>query len=178
LSDHTTLNKEVSLIENGKIRTFVAQCLEKAPDYFWTCPSSSTGKYHPADENTMGGTILHTKRVTRIAADLCFSMGVTSVEKDCVIAAAIMHDMCKLGYPEEGRWTAPGHGALWINVANKVIKSNVIIDSPTIQTIGRLIACHMGRFDIPYVMADNKLDTILQVSDYVASRAYVKVEVL
>ena len=171
------LEKEVDLIKDPEIKVFVYKCIDKAPSYFWKVPSSSTGKYHPEDERGEGGSVLHTRRAVKVADDLCRNFNINGSERDCVLAAAIMHDFCKNGYPNDTNHTADGHGNLWVNILNQVAIKDLIINSNIIKTISRLIACHMGRFDIPFIIAEDKLGLIIQIADYVVSREYIKVGV-
>jgi len=85
---------EINLIHNSKVKSLVLKCLEYAPKYFWTIPSSSTGEYHPKDEFCEGGKVLHTKKAVKIGSYLCECLSITGLEKDCVLAALIMHDLC------------------------------------------------------------------------------------
>jgi hypothetical protein len=174
---NNSLNKELKLISRPDIRTFVKECLEKAPEYFWTIPSSSTGKYHPEEDNGVGGLVIHTKKVVKLADDLCRNYEIIGDERDCVIAAAIMHDTCKGGFPENSGNTVSGHGSLWINIAEQVIDKKILIGVDYIKLIGRLISTHMGRWDEPFINNYDVMSNIIQVSDYIASRKYVKVDV-
>ena len=171
------LEKEVALIVDPDIKDFVKKCIAFAPNYFWKIPSSSTGKYHPEDEHGEGGAVLHTKRVVRIVDDLCRNFDIKNKDRDCVISAAIMHDFCKNGFPSNTGHTVDGHGTLWVNILNQVVNKDLVLNSEVTKTISRLIACHMARFDIPFVETSNKLDLIIQVADYIVSREYVKVEI-
>ena len=172
-----SLENEISLIVNQEIKDFVKKCITVVPSYFWKIPSSSTGKHHPEDEHGDGGEVLHTKRVVKISDDLCRNFNVVGNDRDCVIAAAIMHDFVKNGFPDNQNRTVPGHGALWINVVDKFMKQYEVLNSPFIPIIGRIIANHMGRWDIPFVIANNELDLIVQIADYVSSREYIKIDV-
>ena len=167
---------ELELIANPKVRAFVQDILDQAPDYFWKIPSSSTGKHHPPDENVDGGLVIHVKRATRVANDLCRNFDVTGDERDFVLGAVITHDICKNGYPGNTGYTTSGHGSLWIQVVNKIRSSDEILSSKMITTIGRLVATHMGKWDIPYTTYNNRLDLIVQISDYVSSRDYIIVD--
>ena len=47
--------KELELICSDEIRKMVELTLEKVPEYFYTIPASTTGKYHPAYSLGVGG---------------------------------------------------------------------------------------------------------------------------
>jgi hypothetical protein len=165
------------LIKNEEIKNFVKKCMEFAPDYFWEILLSSTGKSHPQDERGNGGEILHTRRVVKLADDLCRSFNIVDLERDCVIAAAIMHDWTKNGYPNNFNHTVAGHGALWISIVTKFMRPDEVVNSKFIPIIGRLIGCHMGRFDMPFIVTTNKIDLVIQIADYIASREYIKIDI-
>lgn len=168
------LDKEISLIKDAHIKSIVTSCLPFVPDYFWHIPSSSTGKYHPEDENVDGGLVLHTKRVVMVVRMLSNALDFDEHTTDVLTAAAIMHDWRKNGEPNTG-YTANAHGADWILIASKVWKMNVMISDPDIKLIANLIACHMGRFDTPFMTEG--ISSILYLADYIASRKEVLVMV-
>lgn len=170
--------EEVRLIGSQNIKQLVWKCLENAPDYFWGIPSSSTGKYHPKDENINGGLILHTKRAVKIANHLCECLSIKDIEKDCVIAACIMHDLCKNGYPKNEEHTVDGHGYLWTQLVRNILTKNEIKDSQSFSTISRLILMHMGKYDLPYVLDWNdEMAVIVHMADYISSREDIIVNV-
>lgn len=171
------LDNALNLILNLEIKKFTRDCLDNAPKYFWRIPSSSTGKYHPDNENCEGGEVLHTKKGVKIAEDLCRNFDVVGNDRDCVISASIMHDICKNGIPNDEGHTVNGHGSLWIRVVEKAVSRKELIENKHIKTIGRLIGCHMGRWDEPYIVANDKMMICVQIADYISSRKYVDVKV-
>ena len=52
---------ELVYIENEDIRDSLRTMIEKIPDYFFTIPAASTGKYHPQYAQGDGGLVRHTK---------------------------------------------------------------------------------------------------------------------
>ena len=53
--------QELDRIYDSSVREFTRLCIIHAPEYiFQDCPSSSSGKYHPLDELSWDGTIIHT----------------------------------------------------------------------------------------------------------------------
>jgi hypothetical protein len=95
--------KELSLIKDQKIRDFVVKCFEElCPDYFWTVPASTSGRYHPDHSNGKGGLVRHVKAAIWWAEKLLCAFDSDNGEKDttnkdAVIAALILHDMKKNG---------------------------------------------------------------------------------
>ena len=43
-----TFEKEIGWIHSEKIAKFTTYCVNNLPDYFFTVPASSSGKYHPS----------------------------------------------------------------------------------------------------------------------------------
>ena len=177
--DYSTykFNREVLIIKDSKVRKFVTDCIRYVPEYFWIVPSSSSGKHHPKDEFCKGGTVLHTMRAVIVAEELSRAYFLGSKEHDYVLSAAIMHDFTKHGYPEDKGHTVSGHGSLWINIAENVVNRYDILMDKDYSTIARLIACHMGLFDIPYIFGQDKLSDIVHLADYIASRESIDIKI-
>ena len=65
------------------------------PEYFWTTPSSITGKYHPTDSLGEGGLVRHTIKVIQMG--LKMSSADTTQKADEVMVACAFHDITKYG---------------------------------------------------------------------------------
>lgn len=92
-------------IKSEYIQKFTIAALGVAPDYFWEVPSSNTGKYHPPDEFCEGGLIMHTLRAVEVIKELCRAFDIKYYEKDTLLSATILHDLCVGGIPPN-TWTA------------------------------------------------------------------------
>jgi len=109
---------EIDEMENGFYRSFTIDAFRNGcPEYFWTLPTSSTGKYHPEDESGKHGNWIHTKRVFSTyqdSADSLINAGlIDSNDKQAGMAAALLHDMLKYGFPDaEGEHTIKYHDVL------------------------------------------------------------------
>ena len=169
----------LELIKNQEIRLFVQKALQKADPYFWTDPCSSSGKYHPPEDQVEGGIIIHSRKVVRVTLALFQFFDIRDqLDKDKVIAAAILHDIKKNGIPWRER-TDYKHGpiaAQWLQ--QFVTKDNREIVTDTID----LVAVHMGRWNqpesTPAIIEGKKCDKkivmhlIIQLADFWASRKW------
>jgi len=138
------LNEELCLIRDRAVREFTEHCLAEAPEYFWTVPSSSSGKYHPEQSNGEGGLVRHTRAVVYFAIKLCDVFSATRLETDCVIAASILHDVLKYGLPKQDH-TTKNHdyeGAVWVR-EHGIAQG---LDKRLLDLITGSIAWHMGRW--------------------------------
>jgi HD superfamily phosphohydrolase YqeK len=95
MDKYKVLENELNLIKDEKIREWTKATLDNAPDYFFIAQASSTGKYHPQCTCKKGGLITHVKRATYIANRLCDGYGITSIDRDIVLSAIILHDIAK-----------------------------------------------------------------------------------
>ncbi|MCK4822844.1 hypothetical protein KA005_44185, partial [bacterium] len=102
----TVFKWELSLIHDKTIKQFVIDCFDKlCPDYFWTCPCSTTGKYHPQVSLGVGGLVRHTKLAVwwgiHLVTALCTSPELKSIPitqlEDEVTATLLLHDLIKNG---------------------------------------------------------------------------------
>lgn len=95
-----TFENQLALITDEKVREFTIKALETLPDYFWTMPASTTGKYHPASSLGEGGVVRHTKTALKIA-EVLFRLTIlgdyNDLQKDCISSAIMLHDGCKCG---------------------------------------------------------------------------------
>ena len=177
---------EISLIDSEDIKSFVRSILLKAVS-FWSIPSSFSGKYHPKDEHGHGGNVLHTKRVVRVAKLLCESYSLSEDESDLIIAATLLHDITKgiassdspLGFKYD-----PMH-PYTVNkfvqeclqydkaYANDMISSTLFIGEDDMQSIMRLVRCHLGPWSpVPETVPITYMDYIVHCADNIASKIH------
>lgn len=96
-------NEELNLIQNEDLREKVCQFLtEKVPDYFFTVPASSSGKYHPDFAKGEGGLVRHTQMAVAVLMELFRVEFCSQDTMDCMIAACILHDTFKHSYADCG----------------------------------------------------------------------------
>lgn len=171
---------EISLIYNLDIKEFVIACLEVAPDYVFTdCPSSSSGKFHPLEELSADGTIIHTKKVFSLAYEL--STGLDCVAyRDEICAAALLHDLMKQG-PEKSGHTVPDHPQLMANkiteVYNNSFRDKISVESAQIMYYG--VFYHYGPWTLDQYKKPIKdfspMELAVFIADFIASKRFVHV---
>lgn len=180
---------EINMINDDAIKSFVRSILLKT-DIFWMVPSSFSSKYHPKDEHGPGGNVLHTKRTVRVAQTIVDSYSLSTEEKDMVFAAAILHDVTKgISLEENGTFQYDPMHAYTVNqfviecqkydkeYGNDSMSSSLFISEENMQTILRLIRCHLGPWSpIPETYPITYLDYILHVADNVASNIHRYIE--
>ena len=188
----TIFAHELNLIHDKNIRDFVTTCFNKlCPDYFWTCPCSTTGKYHPQVSLGVGGLVRHTKLAVWWGCELLHALGaapelVYPTIHDEVIATLLLHDMIKngkglnaQGYPIESGVTGT-HG---VTLAEKIVSltNELVVKSTDIGTTDRIligIARHMGIWTTNSAYRPNNIidptikafANLIHLADYCASR--------
>ena len=176
------MNKELDLIKTPAIRTLVEHCLKRVPEYFWTMPASTTGKYHPAYTLGEGGLVRHTKAAVWIANELLrldmFKR--IAVMSDEIYAALILHDTVKKGM-DGSAYTTTDHPLQASELVQRVA-NDTCCDHPSVRTIRRLIETHMGQwttdFDGNEVLPKphSAEQSFVHLCDYLASRKLLTVE--
>jgi hypothetical protein len=151
--------KELNLIYDEGIREFTKLVLTQLPAYFFLdCPSSSSGKWHPIDECSFDGCIIHTKRVFTVVYEFCRGLGCEE-NRDQILSAAILHDGLKQGKLKTGH----------------TVKNNESYD-----VIRNCVGYHYGPWSIsPWsksLAMYTPSELTLYVSDYVASKRCVAVD--
>ena len=138
--------KEISYIKNKDNQDDIKVLINLLPDYFFSIPASSTGKYHPKFASTKNGLVKHTKVAVRIAYDLFETVNnFTDNDKDLIIMALIMHDGLKKGMVEE-EYTRFDHPLL---VSKLILEhSNELkMDINSVRRICSMIESHMGKWN-------------------------------
>lgn len=183
-------------ISNNDMRDFVQYVLHKYPEYEMV-PSSKSGKWHPSDEYSIGGNALHVSRVLRVLNHLIVDdagglvgklfaepynyLPLSQHEKDVLKTAAILHDLNKI---------TNKRGA---DVSPLLVKDELVhyyglnwqTKAPWGSHLIELVAVHGGAFykpfsiDSGYYLYDPniKLHYLLHISDYIASRNDVLINV-
>lgn len=183
------LSEEIDMISDSNIKSFVKSILLRA-EGFWKIPSSFSGKYHPSDEHNEGGNVLHTKRVIRAAKVISESYSLTREEKDLVYAACLLHDVTKgvldkdkgfFHYDSMHPYTVgkfvekcQEHDKKY---AGEAQSSTLFVSEDVIQSILRLIRCHLGPWSpVPETVPITYLDIIVHLSDNIASKLHYLVD--
>jgi len=176
---------EINLISSTHLKSFVRSVLLKADD-FWKIPSSFSGKYHPIDEHGVGGNVLHTKRVVRAAKIISDSYVLDVQERDVVYAASLLHDVTKgkrdgksneCSYDPFHPYTVDKFISWCIDEDKKYTSESssttLYVDEDTIQSILRLIRCHLGPWSpIPETMPTTHAEMIVHLADNIASKLH------
>jgi len=175
-------SKELALIKTPKQNRFAGWCIGELPDYFFTIPASSTGKYHPKYATGDGGLLRHTQAAVRIAYTLLgtetFGKKYTQEQKDMILVALIIHDGAKKGLPE-GKHTANDHP----NVICEYLEDKYKLDDAKSKTtndvssgarkvIYGMIRSHMGQWDADGTLPkpETSGQGFVHLCDYLASR--------
>jgi HD superfamily phosphohydrolase YqeK len=163
----------MSSIYNDSIRSWTMGMMSHAPQAFWDRPSSSTGKYHKDDENGEYGQVIHTLRVIAIAEHLVRMADLSDIERDVLISAASLHDICKYGVEGQSDHTMSEHPQLVKNLweKNLVILPKCDYDH---QVIGTILQ-HSGRWGSSPRPPSTELGKLLHIADFISSRNNIDV---
>lgn len=158
---------EIQQINDLQLRQLVRDALSLVDTRHETEPASSTGKYHPDFAHNEGGLVRHTKAVVLIASELCNTR--PDINKDYVIAAAILHDMHK--YKDGSSYTCHEHPYLMAQDSLKIGMPEAVVS---------MIESHMGQWNksnrssIELPIPSSELEWLLHYADYLASRTWLK----
>lgn len=154
--------EQLSLIQDPDKKRVVENVLRTVSMENVEGAASSSGKYHPQFAQGKKGLSRHTKAVISFAADICEAF--PELNKDTMIIAALMHDMCK--YKEGAKHTNKEHAQ---TISNLLKKEGLDDES-------RMTLTHMGRWDKD-VGAPSKFDEkMLHLADYLASRTWIDID--
>lgn len=171
---------ETILIKDEKRRAWAKWAIGELPDYFFTIPASSAGKYHPQYALGEGGLVRHTKAAVRIAYTL---LGLemfgkyTSDQKDMILTALILHDGAKSGIPKS-TYTTVDHPVVICDHLRKAYDNleDKIILPDLAEDVYRLILPHMGQWNtdrsgkVLMPKPESGAEAFVHMCDYLASR--------
>ena len=175
---------ELNYIKDKRIQDACKYMINLLPDYFFEIPASSTGKYHPEFASSKNGLVKHTKVAVRFAYELFnienINSKYTSVEKDLIIMALLIHDGLKSGIVKE-TYTKFDHPIL---NANLVIdnKKHLNLTEEEIDKLTCMLKCHMGGWntnnysDVVLPKPRNKLENFVHMCDFLASKKFLNIE--
>ena len=174
---------ELSYIKNPKIKEFTEKALNNLPEYFFSIPASSSGKYHSLVCLGEGGLVRHTKMNVIFAVELLnleMMNKYTDDEKDIIISSLILHDGIKHGL-NNLKYSVTDHPI----IMSVFIKNNNelcnILDKEILDKILGCIETHMGEFNKDYKTKKEilpkphgKLQNFVHICDILGSRRYIK----
>ncbi len=178
-------NNEINYINDYKIKESAKLLINGLPEYFFSIPASSTGKYHPSFTLGNGGLVRHTKVAVRIAKELLdIEMFKDKIgdKRDLLILSLILHDGIKKGMPE-GNYTALDHPNLIAKyIYDNKDKIGTYLTDGDITFLMRCVKSHMGEWnknmdgkeilDKPV----DKYQKFVHMCDYLASRKFLDVK--
>lgn len=180
MNKQEVFENELVLIKNEDIRESARVLVDKIPDYFFTIPASSTGKYHPSFATGDGGLVRHTKVAVRMANELFGIYRFPDRTKDLIILSLLMHDTIKKG-EEESKYTLFDHPLL----AGEFIRKNkdkLKLTKEDIDFVCSAIASHMGRFNtseysnVILPIPKTPEEKFVHMCDYLASRKVINIK--
>lgn len=181
------LYKDMELVKSPELKKFAIAALDAAPAEFWTRPASSSGRYHPEDNNQEGGLVHHTRKCIYFAREFARALMLDKGDNlDIFTIAAALHDVAKDGtklirYGKYGAADWRDHG-IYVRafVEKEVIPADKTIadvypgSAEQINKILELVASHMGQWTANQNYVPKTMEAwCLHLADYSASRKLV-----
>lgn len=167
--------------ENDDIKEFTMVLLDNIPEYIWSVPASSTGKYHPQYSLGEGGLMRHQMAVVRFLNFFFeleqYNSKLTSREMDLMRLAGLMHDGRKSGSQEDyekSKYTKFDHPLQMADVIRSY--DGQYLNHDEIEMVAEAISKHMGAWNTDRKSStvlpkpNDKFSRMLHVADYLASR--------
>ena len=145
LSERTTesnslIQREIEKIISEDIKEFTYQAFADVDEHFWIASSSSTGKYHPPEDNGEGGLVRHVVKGIAVAEQYGRRAKFSQREMDMAISAFLLHDTCKNGVVWTSDYTDYTHGL----IAAKWLEKFYLADAGAKEQILNAVRYHMA----------------------------------
>lgn len=168
-------------IKDDEIRTFAFVLVNDLPNYIWSVPASSTGKYHPAYSLGDGGLMRHQIAVVRFLNYFFeleqYNTKFTSREMDLMRVAGLVHDGRKSGEQidyERSKFTKFDHPLQMANAIRSY--DGQYLNHDELEFMAHCIESHMGQWSTDRkssVVLPKPIDEyqqMIHLADYLASR--------
>jgi hypothetical protein len=120
LIDAVDAMKDISVFQ------FVRTVLDVADEEFWLAPSSSSGKYHPPEDQGESGLVRHTVKAIAVFKEEARRRVFEDYEFDAGLAAVILHDIKKNGQVWE-KQTDYRHGIIGAKFLEKFMLADTLM---------------------------------------------------
>ena len=184
MSKFEVFNKELSYIKSTKYLECARKMIDLLPDYFFSIPASSTGKYHPEFAQGDMGLVRHTKVAVRMCYELSNNNSIgysfNDNEKDLMIIGLIMHDGCKSGLVKS-QYTKVDHPLIVCDLI-KENQDNIGLSDGEVKFLCSIISSHMGEWNKDYIgnevlpVPTNKYQRFVHMCDFLASKKFINVK--
>lgn len=175
---------ELRYIKDERLRKALSILINYVPDYFFKVAASSTGKYHPDYALGEGGLLRHTKAAARFGFELLENPMIggkyTSLQKDLMLMAIILHDTAKLG-DGSSKYTLFNHPLL-VGPFIKEHQEEAGLKDEEVAFLDKVISSHMGYWntsdysDVTLPRPETKEQNFVHMCDYLASRKVFKID--
>lgn len=172
------ITEEIKKLYDPRVQSFLMECINDFPDYFWTAPASIE-KYHYKDERTQGGLVLHVRRLCKLIDSFSNHHELNLWERDVLLSAAILHDSFARGIPPVTKgYSDPFHPIYPAERFPFNGYADRFIDKKIYDEIMDCVVSHMGRHSIPSALhSKKKLASMFQLADHIASRDYIRIDI-
>lgn len=131
--------EDLAKIKDKDIRKFTKEALEAADENYFTAPASSSGKYHPPEDNGESGLVRHIKKGLVVIEQFARRAVFSETELNIAYSAYILHDSCKDGIVW-GEKTDYTHGY----IASEWLKQFKLNDKFAKESLLKAVRYHMA----------------------------------
>jgi putative nucleotidyltransferase with HDIG domain len=103
---------EADKIQDGDIKSFTKKAFVGAAPEFWIAPSSSSGRFHPQEDQGIGGLVRHLIKASAVTEQFAMRENFIPYDLDIARAATLLHDIKKNGSLVWGAETQYNHGII------------------------------------------------------------------
>ncbi len=171
--------RHLILIKDHGIRNFTQRALEKAAPEFFLKPSAiMNSKFHPIDEFSIGGQIMHSCRTAELGIWLHRALFPNEAVSDLFIAGLLLHDICShIKISPNGDLvfidTSAGHAIEGTRFLRDLAQREFPGLLDQLEPIFNMIYFHFGRWeksvDTTLTPQNNFYDWFLSATDIIAA---------
>lgn len=168
--------RELGYIKNKELRDFTEFVLSKINPTLWDKPSSSSGKYHPAQSNGPKGLLRHVEATVYFSLEWSRVWMLDELETDIATSACILHDGMKYGNGGMSKFCTKEHPQDMARFVELLAKTSSL-NQDLVDKLTTAIRNHMGQWASHATMRFpedfDKISQVVHMADMAASRREV-----
>ena len=181
------IDNQIPEIEDD-LKEFAHHLLDTVPEYFYTVPASSSGKFHPVNDQGEGGLVRHSISVKRMLVHLLLPVGYynfTPKQQRLLQVAALFHDCFKSGTQDMYETNIHTKFLHPVMAANHIILQSVLYNFKYEDALfmANAIISHMGQWNTSWreqgvlPLPSTPEQKVLHLADYLASRKDINLDI-
>jgi len=140
---------ELDQLKDPELKNVAEEIINSTPEFYFTIPASTTGNFHPKNEQVEGGKVLHHRKCFKLASQAGRRYELNTKDMEILKTACLLHDIpyCFYYDEKESRYRTDPEHAQKSAEAIALVADRILTPENESLTLKKLVASvyfHMG----------------------------------